>query len=121
MVRKEAGEPKEGEPEVGKMENNRRYDLDSPRFLPSVHLRGVDYFVDERLRQFRQVTNPHNYIEFDTEKGRQMLGEFFLLNCSVCGQELGVPFTPTDWIVCIRCGERIEISRRNQRNKSSGL
>jgi len=36
-----------------------------PRRLPTVTLKnGKTYFVDERLRQLRNVINPHDYIDF---------------------------------------------------------
>ncbi len=36
-----------------------------PRRLPTVKLdNGETYFVDERLKQFRNVNNPHDYIDF---------------------------------------------------------
>lgn len=36
-----------------------------PRMLPTVTLdNGKTYFVDERLRQLRNVLNPHDYIDY---------------------------------------------------------
>ncbi len=36
-----------------------------PRMLPTVTLdNGKTYFVDERLKQLRNVLNPHDYIDF---------------------------------------------------------
>ena len=36
-----------------------------PRMLPTVTLdNGKTYFVDERLKQLRNVFNPHDYIDF---------------------------------------------------------
>ena len=36
-----------------------------PRQLPAVTLEnGKTYFVDERLRQLRNIHNPHDYIDF---------------------------------------------------------
>ncbi len=36
-----------------------------PRMLPTVTLDdGKTYFVDERLKQLRNVLNPHDYIDF---------------------------------------------------------
>lgn len=49
-----------------------------PRRLPIVTLNGVDYFLDERLRQLRNVSNPSDYIniprggEFDEEQLRRI-------------------------------------------------
>lgn len=35
------------------------------RALPRVVIDGVEYFVDERLREFRRCDNPHERITFD--------------------------------------------------------
>jgi hypothetical protein len=35
------------------------------RELPKVDLGGTEFFVDLRLNEFRQVTNPYNSISFD--------------------------------------------------------
>jgi hypothetical protein len=36
-----------------------------PRRLPKVRLdNGKTYFIDERLKQLRNVKNPHDYIDF---------------------------------------------------------
>ena len=46
---------KNSKPDTGKM----------PRMLPTVTLdNGKTYFVDERLKQLRNVLNPHDYINF---------------------------------------------------------
>ena len=37
-----------------------------PRKLPTVKLdNGKTYFIDERLRQLRNVDNPHDFIDFN--------------------------------------------------------
>jgi len=36
-----------------------------PVRLPIVTLRGIDFYKDERLREYRQVDNPHNTIRFE--------------------------------------------------------
>jgi len=43
-----------------------------PRRLPIVRIDNVCWFVDVRLRQFRDVTNPHNYVDFDSDAGERM-------------------------------------------------
>jgi len=46
---------KYAKPDIGKM----------PRMLPTITLdNGKTYFVDERLKQLRNVLNPHDYIDF---------------------------------------------------------
>lgn len=32
--------------------------------LPTIRYKGADYFKDDRLRQIREITNPHNYLSF---------------------------------------------------------
>ena len=51
------------------MENERS----APRMLPIMEYNGQSWFMDERLGQFREVWNPHHYVDFDTEEGRRML------------------------------------------------
>ena len=46
-----------------------------PRRLPVVSWQGREYFVDSRLRQFREVKNPHRFVEFDSPTGKKMLNE----------------------------------------------
>jgi hypothetical protein len=33
--------------------------------LPIVSYKGTNYFQDDRLRQIREITNPHNYLSFE--------------------------------------------------------
>lgn len=35
-----------------------------PRMLPVIHIDGKRYFVDERLKQLRNVVDPSDYIDF---------------------------------------------------------
>ena len=41
----------------------------SPRVLPVVRHGATQYFVDLRLRRFRNVQKPHEYWDFESEKG----------------------------------------------------
>ena len=52
------------------MEQNKISKQHGPRQLPMVFLHGVYYYVDERLKQFREINNPHNFIAFDSEAGQ---------------------------------------------------
>lgn len=47
-----------------------------PRRLPTVRLDGICWFVDARLRQFREVTNPHHFVDFDSLVGQRMLAAY---------------------------------------------
>jgi len=48
-----------------------------PWVLPMVQHGPTQYFTDLRLRQFRNVQNPHDCVDFNSEKGKQM--------CECCG------------------------------------
>ena len=48
-----------------------------PWTLPVVYYRIRRYFADLHLRQFREIENPGNCVEFDSEQGKQM--------CRQCG------------------------------------
>ena len=75
-----------------------------------VRLDGVDYFVDERLREFREVARPWARTEFGSAKGRQMLREFVVDECPECGLEIGITATPEkDPDKCRRCGVRLAL------------
>ncbi len=81
-----------------------------PRWLPRVRLYGVEYFVDERLREFRDVTNPHDAIGFGSDRGRTMLREFFVVECRECGLEIGVSTDTCEHTVgCARCGHSFTV------------
>lgn len=39
-------------------------DMGKPKKLPTVTLGGKTYFIDRRLKQLRNVENPHDYVDF---------------------------------------------------------
>lgn len=45
-------------------EQDRPPEIHMPRRLPVVALEGKSYFLDMRLRQYRNVENPHDSIDF---------------------------------------------------------
>ena len=47
--------------------NDEEMEQTGPRMLPVVCVNGVAYFVDARVRQLREVGNPHRYIDFEVE------------------------------------------------------
>ena len=85
----------------------RRANHQRPWQLPIVHWSGADYFVDGRLRQFRQVDNPHNFIDFGTEIGEQMCDECHVMRCPDCEQDemMYIDDDGKSW-ECSRCGYR---------------
>ena len=56
-----------------------------PRVLPIVRLADTAYFVDLRLRQFRETMNPHNYVDFDSARGKAMCRRAGVVTCLHCG------------------------------------
>jgi len=45
-------------------EQDRPPEIRLPRRLPIVTVEGKRYFLDMRLRQYRNVENPHDYFDF---------------------------------------------------------
>ena len=43
-----------------------------PRRLPTITYRGKKYFIDWRLREFRTVNPPLEFVPFDSELGRKI-------------------------------------------------
>lgn len=50
---------------ISEEEQDRPYEIPMPRVLPIVELNGKRYFKDARLREFRNVKNPHEVIAFE--------------------------------------------------------
>ena len=50
-------------------------ETDMPRRLPTVTYKGKKYYIDWRLKQFRPVEPPLEFISFDSELGRK-IGRF---------------------------------------------
>ncbi len=49
---------------ISEEEQDRPHEVPMPRVLPIVELGGKRYFMDARLRQYRNVGNPHEVIDF---------------------------------------------------------
>lgn len=47
---------------------NKQAESKSPVKLPVVKMNDKSYYVDERLKQYRNVENPHDFIEFDKDE-----------------------------------------------------
>lgn len=79
-----------------------------PWMLPMVCYRTRRYFVDLRLRQFRDVENPHNFFDFEGEQGRQMCRHEGVTICPMCGMGAIVSTTlRNEELRCMRCLARI--------------
>ena len=75
-----------------------------PWRLPILKHDGTDYFVDMRLKQFREVSNPYNFIDFDSDIGIRMCAGITIIDCPYCGQgRIGRESTETDFLRCQRC------------------
>ena len=47
-----------------------------PNRLPTITHKGKEYFIDYRLKQFRPVEPPLEFIPFDSELGREIDGSW---------------------------------------------
>ncbi|MBN1346702.1 MAG: hypothetical protein JXQ73_28685 [Phycisphaerae bacterium] len=80
--------------------------------LPVVRLDGTAWFVDLRLRQFRETMNPHNYVDFDTVKGTRFCQQAGVVTCLRCGTSVVVSGSPLDeGVCCVRCGWAVDNGR----------
>ena len=59
--------------------------LAGPWVLPQIQYGPIRYFADLRLRQFRDVDDPHNYIDFASEQGQLMCRQAGIMVCPRCG------------------------------------
>jgi len=59
-------------------------EANGPWVLPVVQFGATQYFADLRLRQFRNVKNPHAYVDFDSEQGRLMCERAGIVVCREC-------------------------------------
>ena len=71
--------------EGAKMEQVKKQVLAGPWTLPIVRYEATMYFADLRLRQFRDINNPHNCVDFDSELGRRMCVQSGVIICPECG------------------------------------
>ena len=95
--------PSERYSEVIKMRTN-TCNKTGPRILPIAQLGKIQYFVDLRLRQFRDVNNPHNYVDFNSEQGRQMCEHTGVVECKACRMSVMMSMAMfTDELRCMNC------------------
>lgn len=45
--------------------------------LSILDIDGVKYYVDTRLEEFRRVDNPHDVFPFCSERGQEIINDFF--------------------------------------------
>ena len=75
-----------------------------PRVLPVVHCGTTGYFADLLLGQFRDIENPHNYIDFDSEQGQLMCSQTSVVWCPECRMSVIVSKAfEQEKIRCMQC------------------
>jgi len=75
-----------------------------PWTLPIVLYKTTSYFADLRLKQFRDIDNPHNYVDFDSERGRLICRQNGVLLCQQCGTgSIVSPALDTGKLRCVHC------------------
>ena len=80
-----------------------------PRVLPVVQYGQTRYFADLRLAQFRDIENPHNYVEFNSEQGRLICRQTGVIWCSECGMSAIVSkVSEQQNLRCMQCMSLIE-------------
>jgi len=75
-----------------------------PWVLAQVQYGPTRYWADLRLRQFRDVDNPHDAIDFASEQGQRMCRQAGITVCPGCGMAAIVSpslFEAELW--CMRC------------------
>ena len=73
---------------VIKMAEAKQKVVTGPRVLPVVQYGQTRYFADLRLAQFRDIKNPHNYVDLDSEQGRFMCRQTGVIRCPGCGMSV---------------------------------
>ena len=77
------------------------------RRLPILHREAVDYFVDNRLQEFRDVSCAClTCIDFRSPAGRELLRVCVLVDCPNCGNIVVFPPGAGYGEATCRCGER---------------
>jgi len=76
----------------------------SPWALPIVRDGATKYFADLRLREFRNISYPHNYIGFDSEQGRSICRQNGIIICPHCGTSVIIsPSLDIGKLRCVKC------------------
>ena len=71
--------------EVIRMTRAKQQVITGPSVLPVVQYRSTRYFADLLLGQFRDIKNPHSYVDFDSEQGKLMCRQTGIVWCTECG------------------------------------
>jgi hypothetical protein len=86
------------------MEQAKQEVFAGPWTLPIVRYEATMYFADLRLKQFRDITNPHNCVDFDSDYGQQMCMQNGIVTCFHCGTPVIIS-TALDMekLRCVQC------------------
>ena len=83
------------------------------RRLTTVRLEDGEYFIDNRLDEFRTVTppiRPIEFIRFESTKGLRILDECVWQDCGRCGRMMAVARQSTESVTwCCDCGEQMPV------------
>jgi len=83
--------------------------ITGPRVLPVVQYGPTRYFADLFLGQFRDIENPHNYVDFNSEQGRLMCRQTGVLWCPECRMSVIVSKAFEEQSLrCMQCFSLIE-------------
>ena len=94
---------------VIKMEEPKEKVIKGPRALPIVGCGGTIYFVDLRLREFRDIKDFGNSVRFGSEKGQQICKQSGVVSCPSCGMSAIVSMAfENKTLQCMRCLSKIE-------------
>ena len=86
------------------MERAKQEVFTGPWALPIVRHGATKYFADLRLRQFRDISNPHNYVDFNSEQGRCICRQNGVIICPHCGTGAIVsPALDIEKLRCVKC------------------
>lgn len=80
-----------------------------PWVLPQIQVGATQYFADLRLKQFRDVDNPHNYVDFASEQGRLICRQAGITVCLECG--MAAIISPSSFeheLWCMRCLDSVD-------------
>lgn len=86
------------------MEQAKQQVFTGPWALPIVRDEATMYFADLRLREFRDISKPHNQIDFDGEVGQRICRQNGVIICTECGTSAIVsPALDMEKLRCVRC------------------
>jgi len=81
--------------------------------LPVVHYGTTGYFADLVLGQFRAIENPHNFVDFDSERGRLMCRQTGVVWCPECRMSVIVSKAFENVrLRCMQCLNILELTSR---------